>query len=167
MGRLRAWLVEILDTYTYGWPGKSLVGEDGAEAAWTLALHTMPDPDVLRRGTAVISTGAHAQPRRGPSQPDAPGEWLAAHRRTPRRVARLAVIVAGLALAGSAVGAGRELLGSPAPPAVKRDLRDVDRGMPRDLRLNPDVATRVQSRPRTARSSTSRRCRAAATVPSW
>jgi hypothetical protein len=50
------------------------------------------------------------------------------------------VIVAGLALAGSAVGAGRELLGSPAPPAVKRDLRDVDRGMPRDLRLNPDVA---------------------------
>jgi hypothetical protein len=47
MGRLRRRLVEILDTY--GWPGKSLVGEDGAAAAWTLALHTMPDPEVLRR----------------------------------------------------------------------------------------------------------------------
>jgi hypothetical protein len=42
MGRLRRRLVEILDTH--GWPGKSLVGEDGAEAAWTLALHTMPTP---------------------------------------------------------------------------------------------------------------------------
>jgi hypothetical protein len=34
--------VEILDTY--GWPGKRLVGDDGAEAAWMLALHAMPDP---------------------------------------------------------------------------------------------------------------------------
>jgi hypothetical protein len=37
LGRLRRRLVEILDTY--GWPGRSLVGEDGAEAAWALALH--------------------------------------------------------------------------------------------------------------------------------
>jgi hypothetical protein len=43
-------------------------------------------------------------------------------------------------MASSAAAAGRELLGSPAPPAVKRDLGEVDRGMPRDLRLNPDVA---------------------------
>jgi hypothetical protein len=53
---------------------------------------------------------------------------------------RLAVALASLAVAGSAAGAGLELLGSPAPPAVRRDLREVDRGMPRDLRLNPDVA---------------------------
>jgi len=52
---------------------------------------------------------------------------------------RLAVVLASLALAGSAAGTGIELLGSPAPPAVRRDLRDVDHGMPRDLRLNPDV----------------------------
>jgi hypothetical protein len=42
LGRHRRRLVEILDTH--GWPGRSLVGEDGAEAAWLLALHTMPDP---------------------------------------------------------------------------------------------------------------------------
>jgi len=42
LGRLRRQLVQILDTY--GWPGKSLVGDDGAEAAWLLALHTMPAP---------------------------------------------------------------------------------------------------------------------------
>jgi hypothetical protein len=53
---------------------------------------------------------------------------------------RLAVVLASLAVAGTAAGAGVELLGSPAPPGVRRDLREVDRGMPRDLRLNPDVA---------------------------
>jgi hypothetical protein len=58
MGRLRRRLVEILDTY--GWPGKSLVGEDGAEAAWTLALHTMPEPDVLRRCLTLLREAAAA-----------------------------------------------------------------------------------------------------------
>jgi len=58
MSRLRGRLVEILDTY--GWPGKSLVGEDGAEAAWTLALHTMPDPDVLRRCLTMLRDAAAA-----------------------------------------------------------------------------------------------------------
>ena len=32
------------------------------------------------------------------------------------------------------------LLGRPAPPAVRRDLRGVDSGFPPDLRFNPDVA---------------------------
>lgn len=50
--------MEILDTY--GWPGKSLAGEDGAEAAWTLALHTMPDPDVLRRCLTLLRDAAAA-----------------------------------------------------------------------------------------------------------
>ena len=55
---LRRRLVEILDTY--GWPGKSLVGQDGAEAAWMLALHTMPDPQVLRRCLTLMQAAAAA-----------------------------------------------------------------------------------------------------------
>jgi hypothetical protein len=66
---------------------------------------------------------------------------LAARRRRRRRTLRLTVaVVATLVLASSAAIAGFEILGSPAPPAVKRDLAAVDRGMPSDLRLNPDVA---------------------------
>jgi hypothetical protein len=58
LGRLRRRLVEILDTY--GWPGRSLVGEDGAAAAWALALHTMPDPEVLRRCLRLLRDAAAA-----------------------------------------------------------------------------------------------------------
>ncbi|MFL5882249.1 MAG: hypothetical protein ACJ782_19690 [Actinomycetota bacterium] len=58
LGRLRQRLVQILDSY--GWPGRSLVGEDGAAAAWTLALHTMPDPDILRRGPTLMRDAAAA-----------------------------------------------------------------------------------------------------------
>jgi hypothetical protein len=47
MSGMRRRFAEILDAH--GWPGKRLVGCDGAEAAWTLALHTMPDPKLLRR----------------------------------------------------------------------------------------------------------------------
>jgi hypothetical protein len=57
-GRHRRRLVEILDTY--GWPGRHLVGEDGAEAAWLLALHTMPDPQVLRRCLRLLRAAAAA-----------------------------------------------------------------------------------------------------------
>jgi hypothetical protein len=58
MGRLTRRLVQILDIY--GWPGWSLVGEDGAEAAWTLALHTMHDPEVLRRCLTLMRDAAAA-----------------------------------------------------------------------------------------------------------
>jgi hypothetical protein len=58
LGRLRRRLVEILDIY--GWPGRSLVGDDGAEAAWLLALHTMPDPKVLRRCLRLLGDAAAA-----------------------------------------------------------------------------------------------------------
>jgi hypothetical protein len=54
--RLRARFVEILDVH--GWPGKTLVGNDGAEAAWTLAMHTMPEPPVLRRCLELIRIAA-------------------------------------------------------------------------------------------------------------
>jgi hypothetical protein len=36
------WLGEVLDAR--GWPGRTLVGEDGAEAAWLLAQHADHDP---------------------------------------------------------------------------------------------------------------------------
>ena len=65
---------------------------------------------------------------------------LAAARRGRRRVLRIAAVAAAaLALAASAAVAGFDILGSPAPPAVRQDLRGLDRGMPADLRLNPDV----------------------------
>jgi hypothetical protein len=65
---------------------------------------------------------------------------LAAGRRAHRRAARIAAAAAAtLALGATAAVAGFDILGSPAPPAVQRDLRDVDRGMPPDLRLNPKV----------------------------
>jgi len=31
-----------------GWPGASLVGEDGAEAAWLIVQHAIGEPDLLR-----------------------------------------------------------------------------------------------------------------------
>jgi hypothetical protein len=65
---------------------------------------------------------------------------LAARRAARRRAVRVAAVaIAALALAGSAAVAGFGILGSAPPQAVQRDLRNVDRGMPRDLRLNPDV----------------------------
>lgn len=67
-------------------------------------------------------------------------ERIAARRRRLRRRARVAALaVLGLALASSAAVAGLQIIGSPAPAPVTRDLLNVDRGMPRDLRLNPDV----------------------------
>lgn len=46
--------------------------------------------------------------------------------------------MAALVVAGGAFGAAT-LLGWPAPEHVKRELAAVDRGLPEDLRLNPDV----------------------------
>jgi hypothetical protein len=64
---------------------------------------------------------------------------LAAARRSRRRTARIAAVTLGtLALASSAAVGAFDILGSPAPK-VRDDLLAVDRGMPRDLRLSPDV----------------------------
>ena len=43
LGRLK----EIVDQY--GWPGKSLVGEDGSHAAWLLVQHATQDPEFMNR----------------------------------------------------------------------------------------------------------------------
>jgi hypothetical protein len=42
----RLW--DILDDLEC-WPGRSLVGDDGAEAAWSLAHHALLDPELQRR----------------------------------------------------------------------------------------------------------------------
>jgi hypothetical protein len=59
-----------------------------------------------------------------------------AHR---RRLRVAAVATAGaLVVAGAALGTAT-LLGWPAPEHVKKEIAAVDRGLPEDLRLNPDV----------------------------
>jgi hypothetical protein len=65
---------------------------------------------------------------------------LLERRRRRRRVARTAAIACAgaLVLAGAGVGAAT-FFGWPAPPHVKNELAGVDRGLPADLRLNPDV----------------------------
>ncbi|OIK08104.1 DUF6624 domain-containing protein [Streptomyces monashensis] len=58
----------------HGWPGKTLVGEDGAEAAWHLALHADHDPalqqlalgllaSAVEEGEATIQQWAHLRDR--------------------------------------------------------------------------------------------------------
>ncbi len=60
--------------------------------------------------------------------------------RARRRKLRAAAVacVSALVIAGAAFGAA-SLLGWPAPEHVKKELAAVDRGLPEDLRLNPDV----------------------------
>jgi hypothetical protein len=38
----------------HGWPGKSLVGEDGSHAAWFLLQHAIDRPDLQRRGLPLL-----------------------------------------------------------------------------------------------------------------
>jgi hypothetical protein len=44
----------------HGWPGRSLVGEDGAEAAWLILLHAIGNP-ALQRGALPILQDAIAR----------------------------------------------------------------------------------------------------------
>lgn len=46
---------EIVEAH--GWPGKSLVGEDGAHAAWLLAQHADGDPGFQKRCLALMEPG--------------------------------------------------------------------------------------------------------------
>jgi hypothetical protein len=46
--RSNARLWEILDDYET-WPGRRLVGDDGAAAAWLIAQHALLDPELQRR----------------------------------------------------------------------------------------------------------------------
>jgi hypothetical protein len=53
------WLKQVVTSV--GWPGRSLVGEDGAHAAWLLAQHADSDPGFQRRCldllTAAVADG--------------------------------------------------------------------------------------------------------------
>ncbi len=49
-------LIEIIDEH--GWPGRSLVGEDGAEAAWRVVQHAIGNPPLQRRAAALLEEAA-------------------------------------------------------------------------------------------------------------
>lgn len=42
----------------HGWPGKSLVGDDGAEAAWLIAQHAIGNPSFMRRCLSLLQKAA-------------------------------------------------------------------------------------------------------------
>jgi hypothetical protein len=68
------------------------------------------------------------------SRPGIPEHAVFRRRRRRPVILAFAVLIVG----GSAAGADL-LLGGPAPTDVKQDLADVDRGIPADLRYDPDV----------------------------
>jgi hypothetical protein len=43
-----------------GWPGRSLVGTDGAQAAWLIVQHAIGEPALLRRALPLLRTAAAA-----------------------------------------------------------------------------------------------------------
>lgn len=43
-----------------GWPGKSLVGEDGAEAAWLILQHAISEPELQRSCVCVLQAAVEA-----------------------------------------------------------------------------------------------------------
>jgi hypothetical protein len=45
-------LTEIIEQH--GWPGRGLVGEDGARAAWLVLQHTIGHPDLQRKGLVLL-----------------------------------------------------------------------------------------------------------------
>lgn len=51
-----AWLKEVIADV--GWPGRSMVGEDGAHAAWLLAQHADRDPAFQRRCLDLVTEAA-------------------------------------------------------------------------------------------------------------
>src|SRR5438270_5922708 len=51
-------LSEIVDAH--GWPGRSLVGEDGADAAWLVLHHAIGDPALQRRCLELLEHAAAA-----------------------------------------------------------------------------------------------------------
>jgi hypothetical protein len=57
------WLREVVAKF--GWPGRSLVGDDGAHAAWLLAQHADRDPALQRHCLALLEQaveGLEAEP---------------------------------------------------------------------------------------------------------
>ncbi len=51
-------LAHLLDVY--GWPGRTLAGEDGAEAAWRVVQHAIAEPALQRRCLPLLEAAAAA-----------------------------------------------------------------------------------------------------------
>src|SRR5881398_1199456 len=49
-------LTVIIDRH--GWPGRGLVGEQGAQAAWLILQHAIGEPALQRRGLALLQEAA-------------------------------------------------------------------------------------------------------------
>ena len=75
-----AWLKEVVAEV--GWPGQSMVGEDGAHAAWLLAQHADQDPafqlrclelltQAVASGEAAPAALASTSALDAPPEPDA------------------------------------------------------------------------------------------------
>jgi hypothetical protein len=58
--RNRARMKEIVDRY--GWPGKSLVGGDGSNAAWLLVQHADPDHPFQKRCVGLLADAVKLLP---------------------------------------------------------------------------------------------------------
>ena len=86
-------------------------------ASWA----TSPGRARIRRAVVGTPVASSARPRRSRS-----------------RV--VAISVAGAALAGGAAAAATSILGEPAPDPVRAHLAELDKGLPADLRYNPDLA---------------------------
>ena len=65
--RNTAWLKGVVDKH--GWPGKSLVGADGAQKAWLLVQHADRDPEFQKRRLRLLAEAV--------KQREATGEQLA------------------------------------------------------------------------------------------
>ena len=44
----------------FGWPGASLVGPDGAQAAWRIALHAISEPSFMRQCRDLLSAATES-----------------------------------------------------------------------------------------------------------
>src|SRR5436190_22985226 len=49
-------LAALIDAH--GWPGRSRVGEEGAQAAWLILQHAIRNPPLMRRGLTLLQGGA-------------------------------------------------------------------------------------------------------------
>ncbi|HZV05203.1 MAG TPA: DUF6624 domain-containing protein [Gemmataceae bacterium] len=68
----------------HGWPGKSLVGEDGSHAAWFLMQHAIERPDLQRRGLLLLRA-AVARGEAAPAQAAYLEDKIAFFERRPQR----------------------------------------------------------------------------------
>lgn len=57
--RNRIWLAETIERF--GWPGKSLVGEQAAHAAWLLVQHADADPDFQEKCLERMKAAGHGE----------------------------------------------------------------------------------------------------------